>query len=356
MTALWQVSTLIGDSFERKLVSFGANILVTPKRELLKVSYGGYALGDVALEERWIDLPKARSGIDAMPLRANVAVVAPKLLAATRLFGRDIALVGVDWEAELALKGYWQVEGALPEGPEDLLAGSGLAARLGLAPGQTLELGSRSFRLSGVLKATGSDDDSALFAPLAFVQDYTGKKDKAAFLEVAALCAGCPIEDIVAQLRAALPETEVSALRQVAESRMYAVHFARNLALSVSLVILATACGMLVMTMLSAVAERRREIGLMRAVGFSRTSVFALFSAEALAIGLLAGSLGYMAGHALAGFILSRLHLDDVTAASLALAPFLTVAGTAGAAAALSAAFPAWKASRVEPAEALAAL
>ncbi|MCL2123682.1 MAG: ABC transporter permease, partial [Desulfovibrionaceae bacterium] len=47
MTGLRQISTLIGDSFEKKLVSYGANILVTPKRETLTVSYGGYALGDV---------------------------------------------------------------------------------------------------------------------------------------------------------------------------------------------------------------------------------------------------------------------------------------------------------------------
>ncbi|MCL1940048.1 MAG: FtsX-like permease family protein [Desulfovibrionaceae bacterium] len=356
MTGLWQVSALIGDSFERKLISYGANILVTPKRDTLQVSYGGYSLGDVTLEEHWIDLPEALAGIEAMPLRANVAVVAPKLLGVTRLAGQAVAVVGVDWEQELALKGYWEAEGDLPSGQNDLLAGSTLAARLGLRPGQTLAIDGRDFRVSGLLLPTGSDDDTVLFAPLAFVQEFTGKRDQAAFLEVAALCAGCPIEEIVEQLQAALPGTEVRALRQVAESRMYAVHFAQNLAFSVSLVILVTACAMIIMSMLSAVAERRKEIGIMRAVGFSRASVFAVFLTEALAIGLPSGAIGYAAGHVLARYVLEQLHLEDVAAVDFSLMLCLAAALAAALTAGLAATFPAWKASRVEPAEALVAL
>ena len=359
MTGLWQVSTQIGDSFERKLISYGANILITPKRDTLRVGYGGYALGDVTLEESRINLPEALAAIDAMPLRANVAVVAPKLLGVTRLDmagGQTVALVGVDFAQELALKGYWEAVGDLPEAHGDLLAGANLAALLDLAPGQTLDIGGRSFRLSGVLLPTGSDDDNALFAPLVVVQAFTGKTDQASFLEVAALCAGCPIEEIVAELQGALPGTEVRALRQVAESRMYAVHFAEHLAFAVSLVILITACAMIVMSMLSAVAERRREIGIMRAVGFSRAKVFAVFLSEALAIGLPSGAVGYAAGHMLARYVLGELRLEDVANLEFSLLLCLVAALAAGFTAALAAAFPAWKASRVEPAEALVSL
>ena len=356
MTGIWQVSILIGDSFERKLISYGANVLITPKRDTLHVSYGGYSLGDVTLEEHWIDLPEALAAIDAIALRENVAVVAPKLLGVTRIAGQAAAIVGVDWAEELALKGYWEAEGDLPSGQNDLLAGASLAAQLDLTPGQTLEIGGRAFRVSGVLLPTGSDDDNVIFAPLAFVQEFTGKRDQAAFLEVAALCAGCPIEHIVDQLQAALPGTDVRALRQVAESRMYAVHFAEHLAFAVSLVILITACAMIVMSMLSAVAERRKEIGIMRAVGFSRTNVFTVFLTEALVIGLPSGAIGYAAGHILARYVLGQLHLEDVTALDFSLMLCLAAALAAAFTAGLAAAFPAWKASRVEPAEALVAL
>jgi len=124
----------------------------------------------------------------------------------------------------------------------------------------------------------------------------------------------------------------------------------------VSLVILITACAMIVMSMLSAVAERRREIGIMRAVGFSRADVFTVFLSEALAIGLPSGAAGYVAGHMLARYVLEQLRLEDVT--TLAFSPMLCLAAAlaAGFAAAVAASFPAWKASRVEPAEALVSL
>ena len=358
MTGLHQVSTLIGDSFEKKLVSYGANILVTPKRETLTVSYGGYTLGDVTLEEKWISLNAARTGIDTMALRANVAVVAPKMIATTRLAGQIIAMVGVDWKEELALKGYWEADGTLPEPDSitDALVGSALAAKLQIQPGQMLDLDGRKLRVSGVLHSTGGDDDSVLFTSLAFVQEFTGKHDQAAFLEVAALCSGCPIDDIVAQLQNALPGTEVRALRQVAESRMYAVHFAQNLAFYVSLVILVTACAMIIMSMLSAVTERRKEIGIMRAVGFSRSSVFAAFVSEALGIGLLAGVSGYAAGYGLAGYVLEQLHLTDAMPHAFDYGSFFATIAVVCLAAGLAAVFPAWKASLVEPAEALVAL
>ena len=358
MTGLHLVSAQIGDSFEKKLVSYGANILITPKRETLKVSYGGYTLGDVTLEEHWIRLADARKGIDAMPLRANVAVVAPKILATSRIGGQVVGIVGVDWQQELALKAYWDAEGAMPTAgsTDTVLVGAELASKLHIRPGQTLDIGNATMRVSGVLHPTGSDDDAVIFAALPFVQGLTGKHDQAAFLEVAALCSGCPIEDIVTQLQAALPDTDVRALRQVAESRMYAVHFAQNLAFYVSLVILVTPCAMLIMSMLSAMNERRKEIGIMRAVGFSRSSVFVVFVSEALGIGGLAGIAGYIAGYALADYVLAQLHIADAATLHFGLAPFFGTIALVGLASGLAAAFPAWKASLVEPAESLVAL
>jgi putative ABC transport system permease protein len=60
-----------------------------------------------------------------------------------------------------------------------------------------------------------------LFAPLSYVQAMVGRPDQVTFLEVAALCGGCPIEDIVAELQLVMPNVDVRSLRQVAQSRLY---------------------------------------------------------------------------------------------------------------------------------------
>jgi putative ABC transport system permease protein len=358
MSGLYQISQVVADSMEKKLISYGANILVIPRHETLRISYGGYSLGDVTMEEQPIKLDEALRAIEAIGLRANIATIAPKMLSMARISDQAAALIGVDWQQELQLKGYWEVEGVFPEtdSDSDMLAGSEAARKLGLIPGQSVTVNGKNLHLSGILKPTGSDDDMVLFVPLALAQNIAGKPGLASFLEVAALCSGCPIEDIVSQLQTALPDSDVRALAQVAESRMYSVHFVQELAFSVSLVILVTACAMLIMSMLSSVAERRREIGIMRAVGFSRTSVFTVFAAEAIGIGFFAGATGYVLGQFLIVHILRQLHLAEDLSLSFHAAPFLALIVLSSITAALAAAFPAWRASLVEPAEALVSL
>jgi putative ABC transport system permease protein len=358
MSGLYQVSTLVADNMERKLLSFGANILVRPKHETLQISYGGYSLGDVTLDEQPITLDAALKAIDDIEQRGNIAIIAPKMLATSRVSGQGVALVGVNWKDELQLKSYWEVEGDFPiiNNQNVILAGAAAARKLGLNPGQVLDLGDRNLRVGGVLKPTGSDDDTVLFVPMSLAQRIADKEGQASFLEVAAHCAGCPIEEIVDQLQTALPGTDVLALTQVAESRMYSIQFTQKLAFSVSLVILVTACAMLFMSMLSAVAERRREIGILRAVGFSRAKVFVVFVSEAIVIGFLSGALAYVLGQFMTAYVLRHLQLLEDVSLRFQGDGLMLLVLLAALTAAVAAAFPAWRASLVEPAEALVSL
>lgn len=369
IVALREVSAVVGESLERKLTSFGANIMVAPARETLTVSYGGLPLGDLLLDEGHLAHAETARRIRSIEFNANIAAVAPKLVTMARIGSPDrtgstaasvaplpVAVIGVDWPEELSLKGYWAIDGATPKTPEGALAGHTVAARLGLVPGSVVNVNGHAVTVTGVIGVTGSDDDNVLLADIAFVQRIFNLPDKASFVEVAALCSGCPIDDIVAQLRAALPGQDIKALRHVVEQRMYSVHFAQHLALVVSLVILLTACAMVVMSMLSAVNERRREIGILRSVGFSRFGVFTVFASEALLVGVAAGLVGHLAGHGLALKVLALLHMADVAPPVFSPAALaLTTSGIA-AVSVLAAAFPAWKASRVEPAAALVSL
>ena len=323
-------------------------------------------LGDLLLDEGHLAHAETVRRIRSIEFSANIAGVAPKLVtmarigspagAATPVAPLPVAVVGVDWPEELSLKGYWGIDGATPKTPEGALAGHAVAARLGLAPGSVVDVNGHAVTVTGVIGATGSDDDNVLLADIGFVQRAFNLPDKASFVEVAALCAGCPIDDIVAQLRAALPGQDIKALRHVVEQRMYSVHFAQQLALVVSLVILLTACAMVVMSMLSAVNERRREIGILRSVGFSRSGVFTVFASEALLVGVAAGLAGYLSGHGLALKVLALLHMADVAPPPFSLAALALTTGGIAAVSVLAAAFPAWKASRVEPAAALVSL
>lgn len=108
------------------------------------------------------------------------------------------------------------------------------------------------------------------------------------------------------------------------------------------------------------VAQRQRELALLRCVGAGRRQVFAAVVAESLFVGALAAALGYLAGIGLtAGGWAALRALDVPVPGSGGVSPTLGAALTAGlvgvGVTVLSAVLPAWAATKVAPVRALAA-
>ncbi len=115
-------------------------------------------------------------------------------------------------------------------------------------------------------------------------------------------------------------------------------------------------------TMLMSVFERTREIGTMMAVGVRRRMILALFVAEALALGALGGLVGSVAGLVTVR-ILARRGIEMTAPGSnvpFVLVPYVTlpylaqVGALAMLGAGLFALYPAFRASRLRPVQALA--
>lgn len=356
IVSLNYVSRVVGESLEKKLTAFGANILVMPGSEKLTVSYGGFSLGDMVMGMTDLRESEVEEKILSIGYRDRISVIAPKLVSMTRIGDVAVGVIGVRFDREKILKGYWALDGAFPDTDNGVLAGAKAADKLGLAVGDSLDLGGRTAVVTGVIQPTGSDDDSVLFANMDFAQALFGEPDHVSFVEVSALCAGCPIEDIVAQLVEKLPGVEIQALQSIVKQRMYAMHFVEHLILTVSLVILFIACCMVGATMLSSVNERIKEIGLLRSLGFSRRNVFGIFCFEAVIIGMASGVMGYFGGYALSLKVLALL--DMSAEASLSMHPghlaltCLLIVGVS----VLAAFFPSWKAASIEPSTALISL
>lgn len=356
MVALWHVSRVVGESLERKLTAFGANILVSPRAETLAVSYGGVSLGNLLYEVRHLDEAATVAAVRSIPLSANVAAVAPKLVGTARVGDAEVPVVGVRFDQEQIIKKYWRIKGLFPTAETEVVLGAKVAARLGLDYGSTFRLGGQEVTVAGVLSPTGGDDDTVVLADLSLAQRLFGLPGQVNFVEVSALCSGCPIEDIVAQIGEKLPGMEVKALRSVVEGRMASVHFVQHLTLAVALVILVSACAVVGFSMLSAVNERKAEIGLLRSLGYTRGGIFAIFCCEALLLGAAAGAVGALAGYGVGRRVVLLLDAASEVLPSFSLPEALLVSLGMALVAALAAAYPAAKAARIEPSAALVAL
>jgi putative ABC transport system permease protein len=135
--------------------------------------------------------------------------------------GEKVLLAGMDFGEIPMLRPWWIPKGQFPE-KEQVLAGAEAARILGLSIGNTVEVSGRALQVSGILERTGSQDDQILFAPLQTAQLLLGKEGRISMAEVAALCHGCPIEEMVQQISAILPGAQVMAIKQVVKGRMEA--------------------------------------------------------------------------------------------------------------------------------------
>jgi putative ABC transport system permease protein len=345
----------MSSDIERKMDEFGANILVTPQSNGLAMNYGGISLGGVTFDQREIreeDLAK----IKTITNHKNISAISPKVLGGIKINGHDVLLVGVNFESELKMKQWWKVFGNEPKSDHDLLLGSDASKVLNVSPGDNLTIKGETFKVAGVLDQTGSQDDALVFAGLPRAQKLLGKEGKISMAEVAALCSGCPIGDMVTQIAEKLPDAKVSAIQQVVEGRLKALDQFRRFSYAMAGVVVFIGSLIVFVTMMGSVNERTTEIGIFRAIGFRKSHIMRIILLEAALVSLLAGFLGYAAGMGGAKLALPFMaesrnaHLiwdSTVAFGSIGLALTLGI---------LASLYPALHASKMDPTEALRAL
>jgi putative ABC transport system permease protein len=354
VVALMAITTTMQADVSTKLDEYGANILIVPKANDLSLSYGGVTVASASYDVGELTL----ADLDRIPTiknARNINVIAPKLLGAVSMAGRSVLVAGVRFDDELRLKQWWEMEGAEPTTSDEALAGVRLARALHLRPGDDVEINGQTFRLAGILAENGSQDDDILFIDLAAAQRVMNKPQSVSLVEVAALCTGCPIEDMVEQISGVLPQARVTALRQAVTLRMETVGQLSRFALAVSVVVVAIGGLVVLTTMLGAVAERRQEIGLFRALGFRRQHVMSIILGEAALVSLGGGVLGWLLGMGTAVVLAPRLvNISTPVAWNLWLA--LGAVGGALVIGLLGSLYPASHAARLDPTTALRSL
>jgi putative ABC transport system permease protein len=356
IVVLHQVSLVVGDSLEKKLSTYGANIIISPRSEKLSVSYGGFSMGEMLYDIGDLRERATVESIKAIELKDRISVIAPKLVSTLKIGGTPVAVVGVRWLEELGIKSYWAIQGKLPERDDQVVIGAKAAAIFGAQQGGLLTIEGKPYQVAGVLSETGGDEDQVIFMGLTTLQQLLNRPDGISFIEVAALCSGCPIGDIVGQIRTNLPGADIKALQNIVNQRMESIHFVQKLAFSISIVILITAAAMIALSMLSAVNERKKDIGILRSLGYAKVKVFTIFCVEAGLLGMSSGILGYLAGYGASFKALEVLHLSDNFQPVFNGWQLLGSALVFSSVAIFAALYPAWKGAVADPSEALVSI
>ena len=287
----------------------------------------------------------------------DVKVAAPLLIAAVPKpeEGRTDMFVGLD-ASGVALKPWWKAEAGADHFTADdsVILGADAAQIEMRAPGDSLYSPEtlRTFKVAGVLKRSGTSDDSLFFVPLRTAQSMFNSSQRVTAVAIK-LRDPATIGEVSARLQE-IPGAQVVTQTEMMGTFLNILRTVRSLLRSVALVALSASVAGLINTLLMSVAERAFEFSLFRAIGASRAQLFGVVLAEAAMLtvtGITAGvllciTLGEMA---LTRFATGFLYLESLAFPARPLTVGLAF-GSGLAVAFLASIFPAWRALQCEPA------
>ena len=311
----------------REMDTLGANVLVLPKSASLQDYYSADMLGETIPEEYVTRL--------AMSDLQGLDNLSPKLSQPVELQGRTFTLTGILPKSEFQAKAAWQGAGIFSRpigcgasvtaggGPVDkkslvrkrvidnledreVLVGAEVASAMAIKESDSLELLGQKFSVTAVLPATGTVDDSRIFAHLHTVQDLSAKGPVINAIEVVGCCQEIS-KGLVQKINQLLPDAKVVTITQIAEAQIHINKMMSNLSLMFLVIIVAVGGASIANYMYANVFERRREIGTLMALGASSSLVLRIFLLKALLLGLAGGIAGYVIGTILAVILGPRL-------------------------------------------------
>lgn len=343
------VSTLINIALDlngkvaKELRAFGANLVLLPDE--IRENNGQL----LSLDE--IDKLKDTGRID------DVYGYAPYLYSIGKIEEQNVVIVGSQFENIKKTSPWWKVEGSWNDDNSEestIMVGSKVAAKLGYKIGDTVTLNIREetdkkesytkkndeipvdgissasqslngdaakrwplnilsemnqgeytpklFKLVGIV-STGGSEDNQVFIKLKEAQLIFEKKAQVNLVQISVLTNKNPIEKTALQIEEQIPGTKTRILSQISKAEGNIQDKILFLMVLVTVLTLIGSGLSVMSTMTTTVLERRKEIGMMKAIGAQNKKIAAIFYAEAGAVGLIGGIAGYILGFLMAQIV-----------------------------------------------------
>jgi putative ABC transport system permease protein len=184
-------------------------------------------------------------------------------------------------------------------GGKEALVATGYAAKHSLKVGSTLALNGSSFAVVGLVSPPLGGQSADVYLPLQELQALAGQKGLANVVLVHA-ASSAQVGRVKQEIQRAFPEAQVASSKDVADAISGSLVDASNLShdLGLALSILAAAAAFLLAALLalSSVGKRVRELGTLKALGWTQRMVVRQVAGESLVQGLLGGILGIALG------------------------------------------------------------
>ncbi|HAG13038.1 MAG TPA: ABC transporter permease [Ruminococcus sp.] len=288
ITIYYDVPRQMGAEFR----NYGANMILTAADEAFTSADVRQGIREIAAEDL----------VGYAPYRyENVRVHESPVVAAGTLF-----------EGAKKTSPYWNVEGRYPEKNGEIMVGANVAESFRLKPdtpltvsytpetelkkGETVDDEMMDFQIVGILETGGSEEDY-VYLSLDDLTALTKQEGTLDVCEVSVSGGADALSGYVDRINAAVPAVHARLVKRVTASETTVLTKLQALVLLVTIVVLALTMICVATTMTAVVAERRKEIGLRKAIGAPDSSIVKEFMGESMLLGMLGGILGSVLGY-----------------------------------------------------------
>lgn len=333
ITIYYDIPRQMGQEFR----SYGANLILVPSD------------GESALDAGTVEKAEGLFPV------GTVVGVTPYRYETVKINEQPFMAAGTDMEEVKKTSPYWLVTGQWPEGSGSVLIGKEVADRIRLSPGDSFTAAgtdvngkdfSRDFTVSGIVQ-TGGKEEAFIYMPLSDLEGIMGNSDTYDLVECSVSAPEEELGSISGQINQSVPGVTSRLVNRVAQSEQTVLGKLQALVYLVTVVVLALTLVCVATTMMAVVAERRREIGLKKALGAANKSIAMEFLGEGLFLGGFGGLLGVVLG-----FLFAQGVSLNVFSRSISFQPLLipVTLGVSVAITALACLIPVRRATDVDPA------
>jgi len=350
--ALLSIGGNMQNEVTRQAYSLGGNFVIVPD-DLCVYNQIGIITGEAISESLDFGAFERIAAIEGL-------TVIPHLTQRTAIQNATVTVTGMLPAETKAFRGWSMYAGEYFSSQDQhaVIIGQGTVNRFGLTVGDTLTIRGETFPIIGILAPTNSNDDVTIHVPLSVAQRVFEREGRISFMS--AIVDDMERVDEYATAIINVANVNVATNEQLLNSVLMILSSVNVTLQAVAGVALIAAAFGIINTMMTAVFERRREIGILQAIGAKGRAIFKIFVLESGIYGLLGGIIGVGAGFLVSMFaapivaqnneaMLMGITMGSSIDVQLVITTILfsvVISIAAGL-------YPAWKAARLTPVEAI---